>query len=704
MSIRRRSVSSKVTPRASGPHNADTCALSLKWAFILMLDLGGHRTLIQRHHFNDDDLAVELGLGALVDADDFIPAQALLRLKRERLCFDHAFPRPGYPDQLEVNLQGLGQLIGLDAVERRILGFCVLLHTDPRLLDATDQMGALGFNRALRILSTILDTPQEELLVYLSNEGRLLRAGLLEVNARSCAVTTLSSRLVIESTELLQQLRFSRAQPIELFKHAFRLSPPGHLSESDYSHLGRSLEIAATYLKKALSESRSGVNILLYGPPGTGKTQLSRLLARMLGASLYEIACTDSEGDPVSAHQRMCALRSAASALRSQRSLLLLDEIEDIFDTSPVPFAGKSKTQKGWINRILEENSLPCFWLSNDIECLDNAYIRRFDVVIELPIPPKRQRERIVRECSGDRLGKALVGKLVEHEEMTPAVIARAARIGRSLNPRPGKRLDATVEYLVDATLKAQGFDPLERSQAQLLPSFYSPSLINADVPLDGLISGLHKHPEARLCFYGPPGTGKTAFGHWLAQELEKPLMVKRVSDLVSPYVGTTEQNLASAFAKAHEEQAVLLLDEVDSFLQDRNKATHSWEITAVNEMLTQMESYRGLFIASTNLMRDLDEASLRRFDMKIHFGYLKPCQVQELFNAHLQALKLKDPGKTALERLASEANLTPGDFALVARRARFKPFFSAAELTAALLAESRLKAPGHRPIGFIHS
>lgn len=103
--------------------------------------------------------------------------------------------------------------------------------------------------------------------------------------------------------------------------------------------------------------------------------------------------------------------------------------------------------------------------------------------------------------------------------------------------------------------------------------------------------------------------------------------MVKRVSDLVSPYVGTTEQNLAQAFDRAQQEDAVLLLDEVDK-LQDRRKARQSWGVTAVNEMLTQMESYRGLFIASTNLMSDLDEASLRRFDLKVHFGYLKALQV----------------------------------------------------------------------------
>ena len=691
--------------RSSGPHNADTCALTLKWSFMMMLDLGGHRNLIQRHGFNDDELAIELGLQVLIDEEDFHPRQALLRLKGERKLFDETFTTYDYPDMLEENLEALGELLELDAAELRILCFCVLMHTDPTLTNAADELGMLGFNRMLAVLSTLLDIPQLQLTRYLSNDGQLVRSGLLEVNTLSRSVTTLSSRLSVGNSDLPGLMRFNQDEPIELFKYAFRLSPPGELGLDKYEHLRQHVDIAQAYLAKALVEGRSGVNILLYGPPGTGKTQLSRLLAKTLNTDLYEIACTDSDGDPVSASQRLCALRSAMSVLHSHKSLLVLDEIEDIFDSpTPMGMGTRSKAQKGWINRMLEENALPCFWLSNSVESLDAAHIRRFDLVINLPNPPRAQRERIIRDCSADKLGDELVEKLIDHEHATPAVITRAVRIARSLNPRAGKKLDATVECLVDSTLKAQGFGKLEGAQGQRLPSFYSPELINTDVPLDGLVEGLRKHAEARLCFYGPPGTGKTAFGCWLAQELDRPLMLQRVSDLVSPYVGQTEQNLAEAFAQATQDGAVLLLDEVDSFLQDRRKAKQSWEVTAVNEMLTQMESYRGLFIASTNLIRDLDEASLRRFDMKIYFGYLDQPQVQQLFSTHLQALKLKDPTKTASLRLRSEQQLTPGDFASVARQARFKPFANANELASALIAETRLKTAGkQRPIGFVH-
>jgi transitional endoplasmic reticulum ATPase len=94
---------------------------------------------------------------------------------------------------------------------------------------------------------------------------------------------------------------------------------------------------------------------------------------------------------------------------------------------------------------------------------------------------------------------------------------------------------------------------------------------------------------------------------------------------LLGAYVGENEQRIAAAFREAEQENAVLLLDEVDSFLQDRRQARQSWEVTLVNEMLTQMESFNGIFIASTNRLDGLDQATLRRFDLKMKFGYLKP-------------------------------------------------------------------------------
>ncbi|WP_305214838.1 ATP-binding protein, partial [Klebsiella pneumoniae] len=73
-------------------------------------------------------------------------------------------------------------------------------------------------------------------------------------------------------------------------------------------------------------------------------------------------------------------------------------------------------------------------------------------------------------------------------------------------------------------------------------------------------------------------------------------------------------------FDTAQTEGAVLLLDEADSFLRSRKHAERNYEVSEVNEMLAGMERFHGLFICTTNLFDDLDEAALRRFAFKIRF------------------------------------------------------------------------------------
>src|SRR5690606_40570295 len=117
-------------------------------------------------------------------------------------------------------------------------------------------------------------------------------------------------------------------------------------------------------------------------------------------------------------------------------------------------------------------------------------------------------------------------------DKLMPAVITRAMSVANSQPQQTSTELETTVEFLVDATLQAQGFPRIGQSPMQTLPEFYSPGLANTDIPLEQLLAGLRDHDSARLCLYGPPGTGKTAFGHWLAIELGKPLLTRRASDL----------------------------------------------------------------------------------------------------------------------------------------------------------------------------
>ncbi len=117
--------------------------------------------------------------------------------------------------------------------------------------------------------------------------------------------------------------------------------------------------------------------------------------------------------------------------------------------------------------------------------------------------------------------------------------------------------------------------------------------------------------------------------------------------------------------------------------------------------MLTQIESFPGILIASTNLIDQLDPASMRRFDIKLHFGYLLPDQACRLFVSYCQNLKLPRPTSADLDLAATMDVSAPGDFAAVARQHRFQPFRDALSLLQAVIAESELKTNRSRQIGF---
>jgi transitional endoplasmic reticulum ATPase len=118
--------------------------------------------------------------------------------------------------------------------------------------------------------------------------------------------------------------------------------------------------------------------------------------------------------------------------------------------------------------------------------------------------------------------------------------------------------------------------------------------------------------------------------------------------------------------------------------------------------MLTAMESFPGVFVASTNLMEDIDEAALRRFDASARLDFLTAGQVRELLANLSQVIEVSMPMAEA-ERAARLPCLTPGDFAAVRRGAKLCRPRTAAEVIARLSELSLAKSPNRsRPVGFL--
>lgn len=691
---------SRCTANAVGPD-----PIILLWLLRILVPLGGQREFVRSHGFNNDTLAEVIGLGHWIDPSpndfDLKAVQSELRMLHQKA--EKQWEKAPLPACLRNNVGQLSDLVGLSTTDCRILEFAVSIHNERLLDDTADWLGQISSVKAFHALSAILGLPEPEIRASLSAQGILARSGLVSVDRSG--TSTLSGKLDLLSDGFADLMASSEADPISLLRGTVSAAGPAQLKLADYSHINASLQILRPYLRHAATTGRRGVNIFLHGAPGTGKSQLARALADELGCELFEVASEDADGDPVNGERRLRAFRAAQSFFAQRQALIAFDEVEDVFNDGDSFFGRKSTAQvrKAWINRMLEENPVPTLWLSNSIDGLDPAFIRRFDMVFELPVPPKKQRERILQENCGDLIDACIISRIAEAESLAPAVVAKASSVVRSIREDLGQKGCATAfERLISNTLEAQGHRPIVQNDPNRLPEIYDPGFIHADADLSSVADGLIAARAGRLCLYGPPGTGKTAYGRWLAQQLDVPLLVKRASDLMSPYVGENEQNIARAFRQAAQDGALLLIDEVDSFLQDRRGAQRGWEVSMVNEMLTQMESFSGVFIASTNLMTGLDQAALRRFDLKVKFDFLRPEQAWGLVRRYCIQLNLPAPQPDLLTRTMRLQRLTPGDFAAVLRQHRFRPIQSPATLVSALEAECAVKEGGKASIGFI--
>ena len=174
------------------------------------------------------------------------------------------------------------------------------------------------------------------------------------------------------------------------------------------------------------------------------------------------------------------------------------------------------------------------------------------------------------------------------------------------------------------------------------------------------------------MLFYGPSGTGKTALARYIAKELGRECLLKRASDLLNPYLGMSEQNVAEAFREAERDGAVLVIDEADTFLFSRDTAQRSWETSLVNEFLTALEECRSFCICTTNRRESLDAAVMRRFSHKVAFGYARTNQILSLYMKLLAPLCVYPLSMKLKEKLVGLGKITPGDFHAV--RSRFDP------------------------------
>ena len=263
------------------------------------------------------------------------------------------------------------------------------------------------------------------------------------------------------------------------------------------------------------------------------------------------------------------------------------------------------------------------------------------------------------------------------------------------------KTLDYALEALSDEPNAAILFDEKEKLRHGIRPpdtrpiEQYDPALIHANVNLQTLTEQMVALDTHRfsLCLSGPPGTGKTAFVRYIAEQMGIDVLPKRASDLLNKYVGENEQNIASAFAEALQTNSFLVFDEADSLLIDRQSAQRSWEVSLVNEMLSQMERHPLPYACTTNQWDIIDPAAARRFVFRAEFYFMDQSRINRAFELFFNS-------KAPSSALAL-TKLTPADFANVRDQAEILGFLNDSERIAHALAEECRIKPGGISLGF---
>lgn len=631
----------------------------------------------------------------------------LLTLFKKRLA---ELAKEDVPNDLPLfsNVEILGGIVGLSQTEKTLLIFATALTAFAefrKMIASTSQ--SVSTSSLSKILSATLSLPESEIQSALRDDGLLALTGMVEVEKRPNDL----ERKIEVTDSFAEMLLLPCISGEDLIRHFLKSAGESRLELSDYPHLANDIGVLSGYLSMSLASKDAGVNVLFYGVPGTGKTELVKALAAALQADLYEISYTDVSGDPVKGEQRLKAFNLCQHILaRKPNAMLLFDEVEDVFEKQNAfaMFFGGGATNpergKAWINRSLELSSTPAIWVTND-ENIDPAYLRRFDYSVRFPIPPQKVRQKIAQHhlCQFNPTEDWLA-RIAANDQVSPGQLERAAKVARITGAKDFEMAKKLVEQTLDRSIALLGQKRVPNRN--VLRTGYDLGFINADLPVSRLVDAMKINASGTFCFYGPAGTGKSELARHMADEIGKPLLLRRASDILSMWVGGSEKNIVNMFAEARQQDAVLVLDEADSFLADRRDAKQSWEVTQVNELLTQMEAFEGVFVCTTNLMQRLDQASLRRFAFKVRFDYLTSDQRWAMFLNEMARMGC-DVGQ-ALEwekHVRGLDTLTPGDFAVVSRQvAMFGETPLPAAVYKVLQGECMAKEKTTRPIGFIRN
>lgn len=577
------------------------------------------------------------------------------------------------------SIELLCDLLGLSIADKNLLTLCCALETGSvgsspfaQMQRPSRQMDALRAGLQLESDHAVRTT--------LGTQGLLMRSGLLEWDGQGRRDLEDVLKLSRQGSALMG----SKASSPQDMAAIVLKSLPCTTSTMPlfWPHLDGRTKLLETLLGNTLENKQSGINLLFYGAPGTGKTEYATQLIKNVGAQGYSVGDTDEYNGSASRRERLANLGLSQIFAPAQHSVLVLDEAEDIFQSdynNPlVRVFGKAEGSKSWMNGLLEGNATPVIWISNQVDHIDPAYLRRFTYCLEFPTTPRGVRRTIAQThlaavgCSSE-----LIDSIASNEHVTPALLACAAHFTQLTGAADQITADAAARHLLQDNLKAMGKEVSAIVPQRAIRFDMQYLHVKGLATAERVLSCLRNFGRGGVLLSGAPGTGKTQFAAEIARQLGRELVYRTASDINTKWFGESERNVARMFTQCDPASEVLFLDEADTLMADREASGHRADVAVTSEFLRRVEAFEGIFVCATNHRSRFDSALMRRFAFRLEFLPLNAVQRERMFcetamgwspDGGLQQPQF-DPA--VLPRLARLDQLTPGDFANAVKRVR---------------------------------
>ena len=506
-------------------------------------------------------------------------------------------------------------------------------------------------------IENFLNIPNSNIKKLLSHKNTLMYNEIINIDNDFALSETMMEYLSTDSSSLLNYLCTKEYGDYDI--ESFFLDE--HIRNN-----------AVTMMKKI-----PDVKILLYGASGTGKTSFAKSLAEYAGKAPYTL--DENENLWI------------ASRCISYDEVLIIDEADDLLNEGMFSFMKESKKAK--LNKDLDDIDKPCIFITNTLKYADKSVLRRFHYIIKFSDLSDKENAVLWQKNIID------IEKILTEQEIKEHAKKYSLPIGIV-----SKAVDSAVTCYKSKEKRKKMFESILESHNSLRnknsitkfepKSNFNMEFLNTDISVDTIKSyiehykNMQEKERCAILFHGEPGTGKTEFARFLAKLTGFDHKTLSVSDFLSPYVGETEANIAKAFKEAIKKNMVLIFDEADSLLSDRRGAARSWEVSQVNEFLAQLDRYKGVFIATTNFVKQFDMAAMRRFNWKVEFKSIAQNKIKNAFEYFFPQV---DFGGLD-DKFKNIKKITAGDIAVIISKVKFMENIKGSEIVDLALIEQKYK------------